>query len=274
MNLENLNLLNKTTQAFSQKVTLEIFVGRFTIRTIANSSELLEAFKLRYQVFQFEMIGHSESEGIDFDDYDSHADHLAVFDSKTNQMVATCRLNSSLFAKKFYSEQEFNCQALLSKPENKLELGRVCVHKDFRKGVIIMLLWRAIADYMIKTKTEILFGCGSVMTENPQDAVTIYKYLVEQGKVKTENKVFPTDKYTSTEFNALLNQQKNILSIEDTQLAAKLLPALCRSYFDIGCYVPGPPAFDHEFKCIDFLTILESHQLDSKLKQKMFGASL
>ena len=66
MNLENLSLLNKTTQAFSQKVTLEIFVGRFTIRTIANSSELLEAFKLRYQVFQFEMIGHSESEGIDF----------------------------------------------------------------------------------------------------------------------------------------------------------------------------------------------------------------
>ena len=271
MNVETQSLLKKTTGFFSAKVNLKIQTGRFSIQTIATPEELYQAFKLRYQVFQVEMIGHEKTDGIDFDEYDMASDHLAVFDVKTNQMVATCRLNSSLFSNKFYSAREFNCQALLDRPEIKLELGRVCVHKDFRKGVIIMLLWRALAQYMMKTKTQILFGCGSVLTENPQEAVTIYKYLQEQRKVRSEMNIHPTEKYASPEFQYLLSQQTLTLSTEDSLLATKLLPSLCKSYFDIGCYVPGPPAFDHDFKCIDFLTILESHQLESRMRQKLMG---
>ena len=256
---------------FNAKVDLEVRAGRFLIKTINRSSELKQAFQLRYQVFQVEMIGHAPGFGEDQDEYDAQADHLAVYDEKTQQMIATCRLNSSKFSKNFYSLQEFHCESLLQRKETKLEIGRVCVHKDFRKGVIIMLLWRALAEYMMKTDTQILFGCGSVMTEDAEQALLLYRYLEEDGKLRGHYDIAPTRKYRSEEFEKLLQREKKSLTLDERVQAANLLPSLCRSYFDIGCFTSGPPAFDRDFKCIDFLTILESRDLNPKLRQKMMG---
>jgi putative hemolysin len=55
-------------------------------------------------------------------------------------------------------------------------------------------------------------------------------------------------------------------------MAEALLPPLCKSYFDIGCYAAGTPAIDYDFKCIDFLTILEKRTLEPTLRKKMFGS--
>jgi putative hemolysin len=266
--IETSNLLFVKSQ-FKAKVDLLIGAGRFVIKTISSEEELRQAFLLRYQVFQVEMIGHANTPGEDRDEFDHLSDHLAVFDTKTNQMIATCRLNCSLFSSQFYSEQEFQCSSLLQRPGTKLELGRVCVHKDFRKGIIIILLWRALAEYMNKTDTKILFGCGSVSTLDPQEAVVLYLYLKLQGKLREELGILPTPPYGSEEFEKLLSLRRAPLNAEEISHAESLLPSLCKSYFDIGCYTPGAPAFDHDFKCIDFLTVLESDQLSSRVRQKM-----
>jgi putative hemolysin len=131
---------------FRPKVQMEMRVGRFLVKTISNSDELLQAFALRFQVFQVEMMGSGLSYGLDTDRFDISADHLAIFDGKSGQMIATCRLNSSAFTEHFYSEQEFNCDSLLARPEPKLEIGRVCVHRNFRKGAII--LWLCFGEYI------------------------------------------------------------------------------------------------------------------------------
>jgi hypothetical protein len=39
----------------------------------------------------------------------------------------------------------------------------------------------------------------------------------------------------------------------------------------MGCFVPGLPAFDREFKCFDFFTVLELDELAPKIRQKMLG---
>jgi putative hemolysin len=256
---------------FETKVKLQSQSGRFLVKTITDPIELHRAFLLRYQVFQVEMIGHENAEGIDYDEFDELADHLAIIDTKTQQLIATCRLNCSLFVNRFYSEQEFECAALLNRAETKLEIGRVCIHSDYRKGVIIMLLWRAIAEYMTKTKTQILFGCGSVMTEDPNEALLLYKYLTEENKIRNEHAIAPTEKYLSKDFGKLIEDRPFKLNSEERSVAEKLLPSLCRSYFDIGCYAAGLPAFDREFKCIDFLTILESDELNPRMRQRMMG---
>lgn len=263
----------KTNNVFSVQTNIKIQfeAGRFLIKTITTQEELLQAFALRYQVFQVEMIGHENNFGLDHDEFDEVSDHLAIFDKKTNQMVATCRLNCSLFSNKFYSEQEFDCSHLLKLQGTKLEIGRVCVRHDFRKGIIIMLLWRSIADYMIQSQTKILFGCGSVSTLDASEALNIYRYLIEENKVNTKLNIFPTEKFKSAELEALLLGPVQKLSLEQRKSAETSLPSLCKSYFDIGCYVPGPPAFDHEFKCIDFLTILEVEDLNPRIRQKMLG---
>ncbi len=270
--IETTSALQKKNSHFEAKVNLQISAGRFTVRTISTPDELKQAYALRYQVFQVEMIGSDFLVGEDHDEFDQISDHLAIYDSKSNQMIATCRLNCSRFSNKFYSEQEFNCATFLELPDTKLEIGRVCVHRDFRKGIIIMLLWRALADYMAKTEARYLFGCGSVATLDPQQAFILYRYLEEEGKLRPSYGISPTEQFYSKPFASLLLDEKRPLQADERLLAETLLPSLCRSYFDIGCFTPGSPAFDQDFKCIDFLTILDVKQLSPQIRRKMMGA--
>jgi putative hemolysin len=269
----SLGLSFEADRPFNAKVQLEMKVGRFLIKTVNRSEELIEAFALRYQVFQNEMVGVGTGFGLDSDRFDAGADHLAIIDETTGSMIATCRLNSSLFTQNFYSEQEFNCFELISRPETKLEIGRVCVHRDFRRSAIILMLWRAIAEYMSKTGTELLFGCGSVQTQDPREAFILYRYLEREGKLRTDVGVSPSEEYRFTEFEHILSGNRaHALTLTEEVMADGLLPPLCKSYFDIGCYAAGAPAIDREFKCIDFLTVLESKTLDPRVRKRMFGS--
>ena len=268
-------MIEAVATSFTRHVPLEISVGHFRIQTLSTPEQLSESFRLRYRTFQVEKIGvqggHELSE--DTDEFDALCDHLGIYDDRTGQLIATARLNCSLFSKRFYSSQEFHCDALLELPGVKLELGRVCVHRDFRKGIILMLLWRAIATYMVKTETAVLFGCGSIDTQSAEDAVLVYRHLHAEKTLELIKGVRPTDRFRSPEFDRLLLQQplSQVLTPNETARAQSLLPPLCKSYFNIGCYVPSTPAFDTAFACVDFLTVLETHRLDPKVRQKMMG---
>ncbi len=261
----------KAFENFSVKIPITLKVGRYLIKTISSMEELRQAFSLRYQVFKVEMVGAGKLVGEDHDEFDVASDHFGIFDTNSGQMIATCRLNCSLFSNYFYSEQEFHCKSLIEVPETKLEIGRVCVHRDHRRSIVIMLLWRAIAEYMKRSDTKYLFGCGSVMTEDPRQANILCRYLREEGRLRPIFDIFPTEKYRSAEFESLYFKDRELLFPQERVTAKELLPSLCKSYFDIGCFTPGPPAFDREFKCIDFLTILKVDELDHQFRQKMFG---
>ncbi len=48
----------------------------------------------------------------------------------------------------FYSENEFDLSAIKKLPGGKLELGRSCVHKEYRQGNMVSLLWAGIAKLL------------------------------------------------------------------------------------------------------------------------------
>lgn len=250
---------------------IDFTAGKYRIKTVNSEEELEQALKLRYQVFQVEMIGLSVEDKLDHDQFDDFADHLIITDSENNKLVATCRINHSDFCTKFYTEQEFFIKPLLDNALKKIEIGRVCIHAEYRKGAVIILLWRAIAEYLKISKAEVLFGCGSIKTLDPKLALTLFKYLQLTNKLKLNSSVMPIGEYRSQVFEELLASDKKQLSETDLVLAKQLLPALCKAYFDIGCFVPCAPAFDYDFKCVDFLTVLNLSELDFKLRQRMFG---
>jgi putative hemolysin len=255
------------------EIQISIDAGRFYLKTIDSSANLHSAFSLRHQVFCLELAGKSGNpEGLDRDSFDDVARHLAIFDRRTDQLIATCRLICSRFSERFYSEGEFDCSALLSRPEVKLEIGRVCVDRDFRNSIIVALLWRGIAAYIEKSGAEILFGCGSVPTLDPLEAANIYRYLIENKKVKFDHLIHPKAKYQSRALSEILARERSPLTDEEKTRVLASVPSLCRSYFDIGCYVAGPPAFDYDLKCVDFLTILEVPEMSSKVRRRLFRA--
>src|SRR5437868_12284710 len=174
-----LNRINK----FKPKIEVRSEVGPFVVKTVASAEELKEALRLRYQVFHREMIGKTKETGVDVDEYDFLCDHLVIVEKKTNKIVGTYRLNCSDFSNDFYSAREFNLSRVMQQLGTKLELGRACIHKDFRRGVVISLLWRGIAEYMASSRAQLLFGCGSIKTENPRQAALLYKHFQSNGRI-------------------------------------------------------------------------------------------
>lgn len=255
--------------------SVKVHGRQFAVRTLRTDQDIRSALFLRFSAFQVEMADLPErDDGIDFDEFDEGASHLGVFDNASGEMIATCRLICSAYTRKFYSEQEFHCDELLSGPCVKLEIGRVCVRKDFRNSIVMGVLWRGIAEFIKASESEILFGCGSIFTTDPKEAAILYTYFKETGKLLDEEVAQPKGKYRSVEFNEFVKNTTRKLTDREKTFSANLIPPLCRSYFEMGCRIAGPPAFDHDLKCIDFLTILDLEELSPRVRRRMFGVSL
>lgn len=250
---------------FKPKVEIYSEVGPFLVKTVTTVEELKEAFSLRYQVFHREMIGVKKAQGIDVDEYDFLCDHLIIQEKRTQKIVGTYRLNCSLFSDQFYSSREFNLSRIMQQPGVKLELGRACIHKDFRRGIVISLLWRGIADYMAATNAQILFGCASIKTESPRESALLYRSFFEENRFTPEYFAPPTLPFTMPQLDLWIKNIKGPLTQTEKDEVKNLIPPLCRAYLKIGAYLGGEPAWDPEFKCIDFLTILHREDLNRTL---------
>lgn len=49
-------------------------------------------------------------------------------------------------------DTEFDLSRLAHLRGRMVELGRSCVHPDYRHGGVIMTLWGALADFMVRTR--------------------------------------------------------------------------------------------------------------------------
>ncbi|WP_413586145.1 GNAT family N-acetyltransferase [Bdellovibrio sp. HCB274] len=249
---------------FKSKINLNIEVGPFVLKTVDSAEELREALSLRWEVFHTEMLG-KKSGRLDMDDYDYDCDHLVIKEKRTDKVIGTYRIRCSLHTNNFYSANEFNINTLLQQPGVKIELGRACIAKEFRRGAVISMLWRGIAEYMNATDAKILFGCATVTTENPQEAALLQAYFENEGRVAEVFQVRPTADYSMPNLREAKAQYQDSLSEAQREQAEELMPPLCRAYLKIGAYIGGEPAWDRDYRCVDFLTILQREDLNSAL---------
>ena len=96
-------------------------------------------------------------------------DHLLLIDPRRDaaaldDVVGVYRLlPSDRLARtgRFYSESEYDLTPLKATGRRLLELGRSCVHPDYRGGTAMFHLWNALADYVLERDIEVLFGVAS-----------------------------------------------------------------------------------------------------------------
>ena len=62
----------------------------------------------------------------------------------------------------FYSSGEFELSMIDSLPGRVMEVGRTCVHADYRSGAVIATLWQGIAACVVNEGYDYLFGCASI----------------------------------------------------------------------------------------------------------------
>ncbi len=246
--------------SFKPKVKLLLTVGNYQVRTVRKPRELHEAILLRQKVF-FEERGVIMPWVLDFDDFDLLCDHLVIEDMHKSKIIGTYRVLSSEFTDKFYSQKEFDMADFLSRPGGKLELGRCCIHPDYRNGIVLDMLWKGLAQYCAEVDAQFMFGCSSVMTNVPMAVAQI------KGHFESTLKKFNYNVSTTPEFSLELPQE-TFLAAQEINF---MVPSLLKSYIRAGAEVFSQPAYDKEFQCFDFLTILNLGEMHAKYRSKYFS---
>ena len=227
--------------------------------TLASSaSEILAAQKLRWRVFADEMGArlNPRSPGIDQDHFDAYCQHLIVRDEAQGRIVGTYRILSPANARKiggYYTENEFDLTRLQHLRPRLVEVGRSCVHPDYRSGATITLLWSGLARYMLENGYEYLVGCASIsMADGGHAAATLYNQL-EAHLSPLEYRVFPR---CPLPLEALRNETK-----AET-------PPLIKGYLRAGAWICGEPCLDEAFNCADVLILMDITRLNDRYLQR------
>ncbi len=248
---------NRIERLFYRKIPVYFEKGSFIIKTIENRFELKEVLKLRYQVFHKEYRKKKFPFGIDVEALDSIADHLVIIDKESEKIVGTYRLICSEFSNIFYSQSEFAIQGFFELPGVKLELSRACIHKDFRKGVVMNLLWRGLIKYMGEVKAKYLFGCSSIKTMDPMEVALVVYHFRSEGQLLNAVEAHPLPIFEMARLGVSFAEGAIAVSkpVED------MIPPLLQSYLKAGAKLAPVPALDRDFKCVDFFTVLDIDSL-------------
>lgn len=250
------------SSGFAPKVRFSIDSNHFVIKTAETAEELQKVLKLRYNVFIKEGLHKRTPVKVDVESWDFIADHLIVVEKSTQKIAGTYRLISSKFSDRFYSQSEFEMDDLLKLPGNKLELGRACIDKDFRAGIVMTLLWRGLVRMIQETNSRYLFGCTSIKTTDPEQMAQLTQFFIRNGHFSNEVAAAPRRKFFVRNLPILVD-----CSDPDNQIS-EMIPPLLNSYLKAGAKVCGLPAFDKAFKCVDFLTLLDTTQITESYERK------
>ena len=139
-----------------------------------HADEVREAQRLRFRVFAEEMGAQlrpapGTPPGQDVDAFDAHCEHLLVRTAATDhapaRVVGTYRVLTPMAARQaggLYSDSEFDLHRLDPLRPRIAELGRSCTDPAFRTGGVILMLWAALADFMMRNGLDITVGCASI----------------------------------------------------------------------------------------------------------------
>jgi len=245
------------TRSFQQKVSIRFERSRYLVKTIKTEEELEAVLQFRYQIFHKEFQGKLVPVGIDWEPLDPLADHLVIIDQQLNKIVGTYRLISTSYSDSLYSFSEFHIDSFLQEPGTKLELSRACIHRDYRNGVVISLLWRGVCEYIDATQADYVFGCSSVNTMDGRAVAQVVSWLANQQATLDRYTILPREEYVRRNGLHLINQAK-----------VEKLPSLLQAYLKAGAKVSLHPAWDYEFHCVDFFTVLKVEEMKSSFQSK------
>jgi putative hemolysin len=234
------------------------------VKLAQSADEVISAQRLRYQVFteEYGATLHTPVAGLDCDRFDVFCHHLIVINNVTGEVIATTRMlddANTLRTGGFYSASEFDLTNINRLSGKKLEVGRTCVHKSFRAGATLALLWSGIAKFVLENQFDYLLGCGSISLLNGStDAWSITRQLLESHSVSDALKVTP---------------RKPLPAAACPENYHAPIPALIKAYTRLGASVGGEPCWDPDFQCADLFILLPIAALEARYARHFLKAT-
>lgn len=264
--------------------------GHYRLRLVQDASDLRRAQQLRFEVFNRELnegLSESWARGYDEDAFDARCDHLIVEDlagadgsarrgvgggagdgrggaerDALSVVVGTYRLQPAANARTppgLYTAGEFDLGPLEPLLGQAVETGRACIHREHRNTRVLQLLWQGLGSYMLRHRARYLFGCCSLTSQDPEEGQATWRWLAAQGHLHPTLDPRPRPEFVCFPRGAARAPGP----------VADGVPPLFASYLRIGTKVAGEPALDRQFGTIDFLALLDVHEL-SLLNRRRF----
>lgn len=241
----------------------------FRTKLVQTEDELRAAQRLRYDVFVEELGGSGDlvdhDARLERDAFDPYFDHLILYDDALIDTTGPCvvgvyRLLPQEGAAKmgrYYSEDEYDLTLLRQSGRRLLELGRSCLHVDYRGGTAMYVLWQALADYVIERDIEILFGVASFHGTNIDHIAAPLSMLHHRHLAPSELRV---------RAQAHSAQSMNLIAEADLDRKAAMLamPALIKAYLRLGGVVGADAFVDHRFNTTDVCLIMDTARMNEK----------
>jgi putative hemolysin len=238
-------------------------IGRLEVRLARDLAEIAAAQEVRFRVFYDELGARRDAvtavERRDSDRFDSVCDHLLVLDTAirgpaTEQIVGTYRLlrqESAIAAGGFYSDEEFQLEALIARHPGRrfLELGRSCVLPAYRSKRTIELLWQGIYAYVGYYDIGVMTGCASFHGTVPAAHAEALSFLAQNCRADQEWDVRAVISRYHT-MDLMPPEAVNPRS------ALAAMPPLIKGYLRLGARIGDGCVVDRDFGTTDVFIIL------------------
>ena len=236
---------------------------QFSVRLARDAADVRAAQRLRYEVFVAELGGGGD--GVDHDArlecdrFDAVFDHLLLLDAARGDAVVgvyrVMREDQARAAGQFYSEDEYDLEPLRRSGRKLLELGRSCLHADYRGGAGMMHLWQALADYVQSHGIEVLFGAasfhGTDVAALRQPLSLLHPRHLAPEPLRVRARVY---------------QSMDLVPEDqiDRRQAMRETPALIKAYLRLGGTVGDGAFVDHAFNTTDVCLVMDTAQMNER----------
>lgn len=254
--------------------------GSLEVRLAHDVKDVKASQRLRYDIFYKEMAAQPNLRmrvtRRDLDNYDGLCDHLLVIDHAKparEAVVGTYRLLRQDVAMRhdgFYSQQEYDLKPLMSTDFRRqmglnrqlLELGRSCVHPDYRSTNTINLLWKGIASYLEEHNIAYMFGCASFPGIDPEAHADALSYLYHEH-------LCPDDFLVRALPERFEEMELRKPDQYEVRQARRALPPLIKGYLRLGCFIGDGAVIDHQFGTTDVFILLPVERVAQRYADRM-----
>ncbi|MCM2562244.1 GNAT family N-acetyltransferase [Lutimaribacter sp. EGI FJ00015] len=240
---------------------------QFSVRLANSADDLRAAQRLRYDVFVEElggggtMVDHDAR--LEQDRFDPFFDHLLLLDKarpEGSSVVGVYRLlrdDQAAALGQFYSEDEYDLSVLKSSGRRLLELGRSCLHRDYRGGLGMFHLWSSLAAYVDEHGTDVLFGVASFHGTDPA-ALAAPLSLLHHGHLA------PPELRVRARAQHYAEMNRIAPDALDRRAAVLEIPSLIKAYLRLGGFVGEGAWVDHAFNTTDVCLILDTARMSAR----------
>lgn len=251
---------------------MELTDPNLIVRLAETPEDVRLAERLRYDVFVDELGGSGPM--VDHvarrerDAFDEVADHLLLQDlRRPGKVVGAYRLIGEAAAREasgYYSEGEYDLTPLKASGRRLLELGRSCLHPEYRGGSAMLRLWQGLGAYVVDQRIDVLFGVASFHGNDVTPFAEALSDLHHRFLAPPEMRV---------RARAESFQRMDLVPVDqiDRAAAMRATPALIKAYLRLGGRVGEGAFIDRDFNTIDVCLVMDTAAMSTATRARYGG---